>query len=193
MVTLWHGHAFCITVAHGFPAQRASYAEFDVSFGEQTVELPVIWDAKWRHSKTIAPHFPIPTQWISLACHPVWVFVYNLRCIAVIISAKCLICSTITGPCYMTLYKKCRSLVSTQQLRDAMESSLNNRRAMHPLRWRHNDRDGISNHRRLDCLLNNLFRRRSKKKSKIHVTCLCEGKPPVTGGFPSQRASNAEN
>ena len=33
----------------------------------------------------------------------------------------------------------------------------------------------------------------SKKTSKLRVTGLCEGKPPVTGGFPSQRARNAEN
>ena len=31
------------------------------------------------------------------------------------------------------------------------------------LQWRHNDRDGVSNHRRLDYLLSRLFRRRSKK------------------------------
>ena len=29
--------------------------------------------------------------------------------------------------------------------------------------WRHNERDGVSNQRRLDCLLNRLFRRRSNK------------------------------
>ena len=58
---------------------------------------------------------------------------------------------------------------------------------------RHNERDGVSNHRRLDCLFNHLFRRRSKKISKPRVPGLCEGNPPVTGGFPSQRASNAEN
>ena len=29
--------------------------------------------------------------------------------------------------------------------------------------------------------------------SKLRVTGLCEGNPPVTGGFPSQTASNAEN
>ena len=31
------------------------------------------------------------------------------------------------------------------------------------IQWRHNERDGVSNHRPLDCLLNRLFRRRSKK------------------------------
>ena len=43
------------------------------------------------------------------------------------------------------------------------------------------------------CLLNRLFRRRSMKTSKLRVTGLCEGNSPVTGEFPSQRASNAEN
>ena len=44
-----------------------------------------------------------------------------------------------------------------------------------------------------DCLLNGLFRRRSKKTSKLRVTGLCEGNSPVTGEFPAQRASNTEN
>ena len=62
-----------------------------------------------------------------------------------------------------------------------------------PLQWRLNGRDGVSNHRRLDCLLGRLFRRRSKKTSKLRVTGLCERNPQVSGGFPSQRSSNAEN
>ena len=39
----------------------------------------------------------------------------------------------------------------------------------------HNERDGISNHNRLDCLLNCLFRRISRKSRKLRVTGLCEG------------------
>ena len=50
-----------------------------------------------------------------------------------------------------------------------------------------------ASHRRLDCLLNLLFKRRSKKLPKLRVTGLCEGNSPVTGEFPAQRASNAEN
>ena len=34
---------------------------------------------------------------------------------------------------------------------------------------------------------------RSKKTSKLRVTGLCEGNSPVTGEFPAQGASNAEN
>ena len=34
---------------------------------------------------------------------------------------------------------------------------------------------------------------RSKKTAKLRVTGLCAGNSPVTGEFPAQRASNAEN
>ena len=61
------------------------------------------------------------------------------------------------------------------------------------LQWRHNERDGVSNHRRPHCLLYYSFRRRSKKTSKFRFTGLCAGNSPVTGEFPAQRASNAEN
>ena len=44
------------------------------------------------------------------------------------------------------------------------------------LQWHHNERDGVSwNHRRFDCLLNHLLRRRSKKMSKLRVIVLCKG------------------
>ena len=61
------------------------------------------------------------------------------------------------------------------------------------LQWRHNERDGVSNHRCLDCLFSCLFRRRPQKMSKLRATVFCEGNQPVTGGFTSQRASNAES
>ena len=56
------------------------------------------------------------------------------------------------------------------------------------LQWCHNEWDGISNHQPHDCLLNCLCR--SKKISKLCVTGLCVGNSPVTGEFPTQRASN---
>ena len=62
-----------------------------------------------------------------------------------------------------------------------------------PLQWRHNDHDGVSNHQLNGCSLNRLFRRRSKKTSKLLVTGLCAGNSPGTGEFPAQMASNAEN
>ena len=45
------------------------------------------------------------------------------------------------------------------------------------LQRRHNGHDDARNHLRLDCLFNVLFRRRSK----LRVTGLCWGNPPVTG------------
>ena len=53
------------------------------------------------------------------------------------------------------------------------------------LQRRHNERNGVSNHRRLDCLPSRLFMRRSKTTSKLRVTGLCEGNSPVTGEFPA--------
>ena len=48
-----------------------------------------------------------------------------------------------------------------------------------PLQWRHNERDGVSN--------------QIKNTPKLRVIGLCAGNSPMTGEFPSQRASNAEN
>ena len=61
------------------------------------------------------------------------------------------------------------------------------------LQWRHNGRDGVSNHQHLGYLLNHLFIRRPKKISKLRVTGLCEGNSLVTGKFPAQRASGAKS
>ena len=64
---------------------------------------------------------------------------------------------------------------------------------VYSLRWRHNGHDSVSNHQLHHCLLNRLFGCRSKNISKLRVTGLCEGNSPVTGEFPAQMVSNAEN
>ena len=61
------------------------------------------------------------------------------------------------------------------------------------LQWCHNEHDGVSNPGRFDCLLYCLFRHRWKKTSKLCAIGLCEWNPPMTGGFPLQRSSIAEN
>ena len=61
------------------------------------------------------------------------------------------------------------------------------------LHWRHNGRDGVSNHQPHHCLLNCLFRYRSQKTLKLCVTGLWAENSPQTGEFPAQMASNAEN
>ena len=57
--------------------------------------------------------------------------------------------------------------------------------------WRHNGCYGVSNHQPHECLLKRLFRRRSKKTSKLRVTDLWAGNSPVT--LPALMASNAKN
>ena len=47
------------------------------------------------------------------------------------------------------------------------------------LRWHHNEHDGVSNHRRLDCLLNCLLRRRENIKAPRHW--------PLCGEFTGDR------
>ena len=72
-------------------------------------------------------------------------------------------------------------------------SRIDSTKKSNALRWRHNGRDGVSNHQPHDCLLNRLFGRISNKTSKLLVTGLCVGNSPGTGEFPAQMASNAEN
>ena len=45
--------------------------------------------------------------------------------------------------------------------------------------WRHNERDGVSNHQLPGCLLNCFFRHRSNKTSKLRVIGFCDGNSPV--------------
>ena len=58
------------------------------------------------------------------------------------------------------------------------------------LLWRHNGRDGVSNHQPHNCLLNHLFRCRSKKTSKLRVTVLHAENSPVTGEFAARMEQN---
>ena len=61
------------------------------------------------------------------------------------------------------------------------------------LQWRYDGHYSVLNHQRLYCLLSRLFRRWSMITSKLGVTGPCVGNSPVTGEFPTQRASNKEN
>ena len=84
---------------------------------------------------------------------------------------------------------KCRCCSSN--MIQVEETGLQQPHYWHKLRWRHNGHNGVSNHQPHECLFNRLFRRRSKKTSKLRVTSLCQGNSPVTGEFPAQRTSNA--
>ena len=57
------------------------------------------------------------------------------------------------------------------------------------LQWRHNGRDCVSNHQRIDCLFTRLFRHRSKKTSKRRVIGFVRG--IHRGSFNSQHKRTA--
>ena len=63
----------------------------------------------------------------------------------------------------------------------------------HPLQWRHNGRDGVSNHQPHDCSLNRLFRHRWKKNIKAPRHWPLCGEFSDDRWFPAQRSSNVEN
>ena len=49
-----------------------------------------------------------------------------------------------------------------------------------------------SNYRSIECLFNSLFRLTKKEHRKSTLLSLCEGNPPVTGGFPTWRDSSMQ-
>ena len=73
------------------------------------------------------------------------------------------------------------SPTSSHLVRESTQAPPGGRNDPYSLQWRHNERNGISNHHPHNCLFNHIFRRRSKKTSKLRVTGLCEGNSPVTG------------
>ena len=56
-----------------------------------------------------------------------------------------------------------------------------------------NNHHGLLNYRSIECLCNSLFRLTTKKHQRSALLSLYKGNPPVAGGFPAQRDSNAEN
>ena len=137
-------------------------------------DIPVFHERWWYQS----PHILHMDMLLTFSSHCQWNNWFQ-------ISLKCQLSFWIICPLYHFWLNKLMCHVD-------VESSLSCL-SFRTLEWRHNERNGVSNHRRPDCLFNCFFRRRSTKTSKFRATGLCEGNPPVTGGFSSQRASKAEN
>ena len=129
-------------------------------------------------------------------------------------------CQLIVSRCIHKIYLSHRSLKLTSKLLSKTSLKISRgkwvNRHFAPLMWRHDGRDGVSNHQPHDCLLYRslhwthryiygavLIYSTSKKLcvwSAISITrhgmgrlsallALCAGKPPVTVRFPTQRAS----
>ena len=65
-------------------------------------------------------------------------------------------------------------------------------RFLQPVQRRHNEHGGVSNRPGVSSVWSTFVHAHVKEISKFRIAGLCEGNPPVTGRFPSQRASNAE-
>ena len=52
---------------------------------------------------------------------------------------------------------------------------------------------GVEYYWPLECLIKSLFMLTSNRHQRSALLAICDGNPPVTGGFPSQRASNVES
>ena len=93
-----------------------------------------------------------------------------------------------SNTCYSRCAKNLGAMILWQLMRqkhgrsDLWKLTRKNLDVIIPLQWRLNEHDSVSNHQRLDCLINRLFRPRWKKTSKLRVPGLCEGNSPVAEG-----------
>ena len=87
-------------------------------------------------------------------------------------------------PWYVIRYCEVRGSNPTNILAPQLSVDIQTKEHIISLHWRHNDHDGVSNHQPHGCLLNRLFRRRSKKTSKLCVTGLYVGNSPVPVNSP---------
>ena len=156
------------------------------NFIANALELRLSWTNSSIYSKTIA----LIKVWMkSILQDNVHTAVY-FSATAVAKYISCQICNRATKSWFINFSVgdiPCLVRVSVRCYEPFIYESCNS------LQWCHNEHDVISNHQRLDCLLNHLFRSKSKKTSKLCVTGLCEGNSPVTIEFPSQRTSDTKN
>ena len=62
------------------------------------------------------------------------------------------------------------------------------------LQWRHNVRGGVSNHQPHDCIYSTVYSGADQRKHQSSASlAFVWVNSPMTGEFPAQRASNAEN
>ena len=128
-------------------------------------------------------HMDFDSSW-SATCHGLGPWARNMPLDLSLSSGHCEHCAGVSH---------CLVLPMALGIIRAAETAVSLIKSRSSLQWRHNERYGISTYQPRHCLLNRLFMRRSKKTSKLRVTGLWTGNSPVTGEFPTQMASNAEN
>ena len=138
-------------VTSEFPSQRPVMWSFDVFFDLRL--------NKQLSKQSWGWWFEMPSCLLWLHCNVCWEFTFNHR----FPSQRA---NTI------------ESVMVSKECSTKLAPSYSNYHCLKPLRWRHNDHDGVSNHQPHGCLLNRLFRCRSKKTSKLRITGLCVGNSP---------------
>ena len=155
---------------------------------EQTVHLPVIWDAMmliWYNCNA--------ANLYSIKYSYVFSWLYFVMIILFTSESGWSIYHILQG-CFTDTAKTYGSFcVGEATLNYVGKADCYQTTAKLSLKWRHNGHDGISNPQPHHWLLNRLFRHRSKKTSKLPVAGLHAGNWLVTGEIPAQMASNAEN
>ena len=160
-------------VTGGFPSQGASSVELWCSpehVIEQTGELPVFWNAltlTWHNCKRWGSEF-IPIEETSS-----WKFYPAAQ---IFINSK-LFCDRWTFTT-ISLLSKCYHQIYWSSIFNTIQT-FNQHITMMSY-----ERHDVSNHQPPDYFLDRLFRRRSKKTSKLCITGLCVGNSLVTGEFP---------
>ena len=142
-------------------ATISEHRHFPENADIQTAELLIIWDAMallWRHCSVLTAvesNVFILTKRVQVTCQLTYVHLYGT-------------------PISITV-----SMASVERMAVVREASLRRQSADRDdimiLQWRHNEFAGVSNHQPHYCLLNGLFRRKSKKTSKLSVTGLVRG------------------
>ena len=132
-------------------------------------------DMKWRRFPHYCPFVMRIHQSLAVSLHKLPVTGYYICvCVCVLIWTSCLTNSRVAGNWYtmtVTVNSWKLSWWITSHVLYAVKP-------VGKLHWRHNDHDGVSNHQPHGCLLNRLFRRRSKKTPKLRITGLCAGNSP---------------
>ena len=154
-------------IAREFPAQMASNAE-NVS----------IW---WRHhdmahQNTKKPYtfYVIDTPYGMVDIGHYWLRLWLANCKNELQNKIDIFFQSFHSTKYIWNFR----LLYTGRFVQSVVFSMGHALHIYPLHWRHNDHDSVSNHQPHGCLVNRLFRRRSKKTSKLRVTGLCVGNSP---------------
>ena len=171
-------------------------------FVQYTISLSSLCKLIWRHwTYKMSVRYILSSGWVRLSIFSplsiiqyVGLYVFSSPISLVLIERKYILCLNIIIKSEVYGITQCLVLGHETMVSAVCLSIFSGMRYLRVLFWsfqflfislqyRHNERDGVSNNQPHDCLLNHLFRRRSRKISKLRVTGFCAGNSPLTGEF----------